>query len=74
MRSSASNRNISFLPELIDVALLGWVIWEGTERGTFAGTREAAGCFQRHCNSASRLMPGNWTNVSWKRRQTERCR
>ena len=47
MRSSASNRNISFLPELIDVALLGWVIWEGTERGTFAGTREAAGCFQR---------------------------
>ena len=46
MRSNGSSRKISFFPELIDVALLGWVIWEGNGRGTFAGTIEGAGCFQ----------------------------
>ena len=31
MRSNASSRKISFFPELIDVALLGWVIWKCNE-------------------------------------------
>ena len=35
----------SFLPELIDVAFLGWVCH--LERHTFPGTREGAGCFRR---------------------------
>ena len=73
MRSTnASSRKISFFPELID--LLGWVIWKCNGRGTFAGTIEGAGCFQGHCKSAGRLIPGNWTNLSWKQRQAERCR
>ena len=44
MRSNASSHKISFFPERIDVALLGWVIWKGNGRGTFSGAIEGAGC------------------------------
>ena len=44
MRSSASSRNIGFLPELIDVALLGWTCH--LRRHAFSGTREGADAFK----------------------------
>ena len=46
MRSSASSRNICFFPELVDVAFLGWVIWEGNGWRTFQARERVQDAFK----------------------------